>query len=42
MLIETIVLPALVPAVADGLRGLFARFTQGKWAETQPTGGGTH
>ena len=35
MLIETLVLPALVPAIADGLRGLFARFTQGKGAQPQ-------
>ncbi len=35
MLIETLVLPALVPALADGLRGLFARFTQGKGAQPQ-------
>lgn len=35
MLIETLILPALVPAVADGLRGLFARFTNGKGAQPQ-------
>lgn len=35
MLIETLVLPALVPAIADGVRGLFARFTQGKGAQPQ-------
>jgi len=35
MLIETLILPAIVPAIADGLRGLFARFTQGKGAQPQ-------
>lgn len=35
MLIETLVFPALVPAIADGVRGLFARFTQGKGAQPQ-------
>lgn len=34
-LLETILLPSLVPAVADGLRGLFARWTQGKGAQPQ-------
>lgn len=34
-MIESILLPALVPALADGLRGLFARFTQGKGAQPQ-------
>lgn len=35
MMIESLLLPALVPALADGLRGLFARFTQGKGAQPQ-------
>lgn len=35
MLLESLVLPALVPALADGMRGLFARFTQGKGAQPQ-------
>ena len=35
MLIETLILPAIVPAIADGLRGLFARFTHGKGAQPQ-------
>lgn len=30
-----LVLPALVPALADGLRGIFARLTQGKGAQPQ-------
>lgn len=34
-MIESLLLPALVPALADGLRGLFARFTQGKGAQPQ-------
>jgi hypothetical protein len=35
--LETLILPALVPAFADGLRGLFARWTQGKGAQPQTT-----
>src|SRR3990167_329576 len=35
MLIETLILPAIVPAIADGLRGPFARFTQGEGAQPQ-------
>ena len=35
MLIETIILPALAPVIADGLRGLFARLTQGRGAQPQ-------
>ena len=37
-LLATVILPALVPAVADGLRGLFARITQGKGASPQNVG----
>lgn len=33
MMIESLILPALVPALADGLRGLFARVTNGKGAQ---------
>jgi len=35
MLIETLVIPALVPVIADSLRDLFARFTNGKGAQPQ-------
>ena len=35
MMLETMILPALIPALSDGLRGLFARFTQGKGAQPQ-------
>ncbi len=35
MLIETLIVPALVPAIADGFRGLLARFTQGRGAQPQ-------
>lgn len=34
-LFATVILPALVPALADGLRGIFARVTQGKGAMPQ-------
>lgn len=37
MILESLILPALVPAIADGVRGLFARFTQGKGAQPQNT-----
>lgn len=35
MILETLILPALVPAIADGVRGLFARITQGRGAQPQ-------
>lgn len=35
MILETLVLPALVPALADGVRGLFARIAQGKGGQPQ-------
>lgn len=34
----TVILPALVPAFADGLRGVFARLTQGKGSQPQNIG----
>lgn len=37
-MLENLILPALVPALADGVRGLFARFTQGKGAQPQNVG----
>lgn len=37
-MLETLILPALVPAIADGVRGLFAKFTQGKGAQPQNVG----
>lgn len=33
--VATYLLPALVPALTDGLRGLFGRLTQGKGAQPQ-------
>lgn len=35
MSLATVLLPALVPVLADGVRGLFARITNGKGAQPQ-------